>query len=249
MASSGIGDADDEGVGRMRLEAVADRLHHLEVDAEEVVAAHARLARDAGGDDADVGAGDLLVGVGALELGVELVDRARLGDVERLALGDALGDVEEHDVAELPERRQMGERPADLPGPDQCDLRPCHPRLSRSGVKTGFWLAPRPRRWQGPGCDRVRSGVAAGLLQRMHVLLPALAGGEEARHAVGAGHQDRPGAGLLGGVDLDHAVVAVQAEAPQGLAELLLRASAPRASARRRRGSPRRSRPGWRRGG
>ena len=39
-----IGDADDEGVGRMRLDALADRLHHLEVDAEQIVAAHARLA-------------------------------------------------------------------------------------------------------------------------------------------------------------------------------------------------------------
>jgi hypothetical protein len=36
----------------------ADRLHDLEVDAEQVVAAHARLARHAGGDDDHVGAGD-----------------------------------------------------------------------------------------------------------------------------------------------------------------------------------------------
>ena len=47
-----IGDADDEGVGRVLLDALADRLHHLEVDAEQVVAAHAGLARHAGGDDA-----------------------------------------------------------------------------------------------------------------------------------------------------------------------------------------------------
>ena len=53
-----VGDADDEGVRRVLGDALADRLHHLEVDAEQVVAAHARLARHAGGDDADVGAGD-----------------------------------------------------------------------------------------------------------------------------------------------------------------------------------------------
>ena len=44
--------------GRVRLDAGADRLHHLEIDAEQVVAAHAGLARHAGGDDDDVGAGD-----------------------------------------------------------------------------------------------------------------------------------------------------------------------------------------------
>ena len=89
-----VGDADDEGVGRVFLDAGADLLHHLEIDAEQIVAAHAGLARHAGGDDADVGALDRVVGVGAGELGVETVDRRRLGDVERLALRDALGDVE-----------------------------------------------------------------------------------------------------------------------------------------------------------
>ena len=54
-----VGDADDEGVRGVRLDALADRLHDLQIDAEQVVAAHARLARHAGGDDADVGAGDV----------------------------------------------------------------------------------------------------------------------------------------------------------------------------------------------
>ena len=53
---------------------------------EQVVAAHAGLARHAGGDDADVGAVDRLVGGGAGELGVEAVDRRGLGEIERLAL-------------------------------------------------------------------------------------------------------------------------------------------------------------------
>jgi hypothetical protein len=38
-----VGDADDEAVGRVRLDALADRLHDLEVDAEQIVAAHAGL--------------------------------------------------------------------------------------------------------------------------------------------------------------------------------------------------------------
>ena len=59
MASSGLVMQITKASGAWRAEALADRLHDLEVDAEQIVAAHARLARHAGGDDADVGAGDL----------------------------------------------------------------------------------------------------------------------------------------------------------------------------------------------
>ena len=117
-----IGDADHEGAGRVFLDAGADLLHHLEVDAEKIVAAHAGLARHAGGDDADAGAVDRVVGIGAGEMGVEAVDRRGLDEIERLALGNAFGDVEQHDVAELLEADEMGERAADLAGTDQCNL-------------------------------------------------------------------------------------------------------------------------------
>ena len=56
------------------------------------------------------------------ELGVEALDRRGLGEVERLALRDAFGDVEQHDVAELLEADEMGERAADLAGADQRNL-------------------------------------------------------------------------------------------------------------------------------
>ena len=81
--------------GRVFLDAGADLLHHLEVDAEQIVAAHARLARHARGDDADRGALDRLVGVGAGEMGIEAVDRRGFREIERLALRDALSDVEQ----------------------------------------------------------------------------------------------------------------------------------------------------------
>ena len=70
----------------------------------------------------DVGALDAGVVVGAGELGVEAFDRRGLGDVERLALRHALGDVEQDDVAEFLEADEMGERAADLAGADQGDL-------------------------------------------------------------------------------------------------------------------------------
>ena len=47
---------------------------------------------------------------------------ADCGEVERLALRHALGDVEQDDVAEFLEADEMGQRAADLAGADQCDL-------------------------------------------------------------------------------------------------------------------------------
>ena len=101
---------------------LADRFHDLEVDAEQVVAAHAGLARHAGGDDDHVGARDVGVVVRALVLGVEAVDRRGFGDVETLALRNAFRDVEQDDVAEFLQAGEVGERAADLAGADERDL-------------------------------------------------------------------------------------------------------------------------------
>ena len=117
-----VGDADDECVRRVLLDAGADGFHDLEVDAEEVVAAHARLAGHARGDDDHVGAGDGGIVAGAGELRVEAFDRRGFGEIERLALRDAVGDVEQDDVAEFLETGQQRQRAADLPSPDQCNL-------------------------------------------------------------------------------------------------------------------------------
>jgi hypothetical protein len=53
---------------------------------------------------------------------IDPLDRQRLEDVERLALGQAFDDVEEDDVAETLERREVGERAADVAAADQGDL-------------------------------------------------------------------------------------------------------------------------------
>ena len=108
IASSGLVMQITKASGALRLDALADRLHHLEVDAEQIVAAHARLAGDAGGDDDDVGAGDVGIIVGALELRVEAFDRAALREIERLALRHALDDVEQDDVAQFLLTRRDG---------------------------------------------------------------------------------------------------------------------------------------------
>ena len=143
MASSGLVMQMTKALRRVFLDAGADLIHHLEIDAEQIVAAHAGLARHAGGDDAHVGAFDALVGVGAAIFGVETFDRRGLRDVERLALRDALHDVEHHDVAQLLQTDEVGERAADLARADQCNL------LARHGDQTSIDGAPRNRgrRW------------------------------------------------------------------------------------------------------
>ncbi len=125
----GIGDADHERVRRVILDALADGRHDFQIDAQKIVAAHAGLARHAGGDDDDVGALDVGVGIRAPEDRVETLDRAGLRDIERLALGQAFDDVEEHDVAELLEADQVRERAADLAAADERDLVAGHEEL------------------------------------------------------------------------------------------------------------------------
>ena len=121
-----VGDADDEGVRRMLADARADRLHDLGVGADQVVAAHARLARHARGDDDDVGPGDRRIVRRAGQAGVEALDRRGLGEVQRLALRHAFNDVEQHDIAQLLEAGEQGQRAADLAGADQGDLVSSH---------------------------------------------------------------------------------------------------------------------------
>ena len=134
--------------GRMRLDAVADRVHHLQIDAEQVVAAHAGLARHAGGDDDDVGAGDVGVGARARELGVEALDRPGFGEIERLALRHAVDDVEQDDVAQFLQRGQMRQRAADLAGPDQSNLLARHGEFFRS-LRQPHVTAAQPREVRG----------------------------------------------------------------------------------------------------
>ena len=94
-----VGDADDKCVWRVGCDAFTDRLHHLQVDAKQIVAAHARLARDASGDDDDVSACDIGIIIGARDCGVEAFNRTALRQIQRLALRNAFNNVEKDDVA------------------------------------------------------------------------------------------------------------------------------------------------------
>src|SRR3984957_931627 len=106
----GIGDADNESVLRVLPDPRTDRVHNLEIDAEQVVAAHSGFAGNAGSDDGHVGAGDRGIVARAGQSRVDALYRRRLGQVERLALRHAVDDIEKDDVAELFQRRQEGQR-------------------------------------------------------------------------------------------------------------------------------------------
>ena len=98
MASSGL-----ETMMRMQfgewLHDLADYVvHDLVVGIQKVIAAHAGLAWNSGGDDDDVGVGRVGVVVRADDVGIALLDRHGLEQVETLSLRDAFDDVDEDDV-------------------------------------------------------------------------------------------------------------------------------------------------------
>src|SRR5262245_10774945 len=96
-----IGDADHEGVGCVFFYSRTDLAHHFQIDVQQIVPAHARLTRHAGGNDADVGAPDSVIAVGYDKFCIETIDLRQLRDIDSLALGNALHNVEQHDVAEF----------------------------------------------------------------------------------------------------------------------------------------------------
>ncbi len=121
-----VGDADDESFRSIFLDARANLFHHLEVDAQKVVAAHARLARHACGHDDNVCAFDCCVVVGAGIFRIKTVNRRRFGNIQSLTLRGAFRNVEKDDVAEFLQTSQMGERAADHAGADEGNLVACH---------------------------------------------------------------------------------------------------------------------------
>ncbi len=117
--------------GAVLFDRLADGPDDPGIDLDQIVAAHPGLARDAGGDDHDIGVGNLGVVVGAVDYRVVVLDRRALDDIERLALRHTLDDVDERDVAELFEPGEERQGAADLPGPDQRDLVACHAHTFR----------------------------------------------------------------------------------------------------------------------
>ena len=117
-----VGDDDDDAVGRVRDDLAHHAAHDAEVGVQQVVAAHAGLAWNAGSDDNDVGVGGVGVVVCADDLAVALFDGHGLEKIERLALRHAFNDVDEDDIGKFLGGDPMSGGGADVAGPDDCDF-------------------------------------------------------------------------------------------------------------------------------
>ena len=183
-----VGDDDQDRIGRVRRRLLDDGPDDPGVLGQQVVAAHARLAREPGGDDDDVGAGGVGVVVRAGDPGVVADDRGGLGEVEALALRQALDDVDEDDVGEAGLGDALRGRRADVAGADDGDLvaghaAPAHLRSGRTlGTSAGRAGRPgrrsrtagarrrrrRPRSWRGT-CARASRLPVVGVRVRPRV--------------------------------------------------------------------------------
>ena len=112
IASSGLETMIIIALGRMLGDAFRDRLHDLDVGGDQIIAAHAWLARNTGRNHDDIGIG----GVGVIrcpgDSGIKALDRRALCQIEHLAFDDVLlfGNVENNDVAKFPLRRPTERR-------------------------------------------------------------------------------------------------------------------------------------------
>ena len=96
-----IGDHDKNAIGR-RGDAFADHiLHDLVVGVEQVVAAHPRLAREAGSDHHNVGVCSVGVIIGATHCRIALFDGHGLQQIEAFALRHAFDNIDEHNIGQF----------------------------------------------------------------------------------------------------------------------------------------------------
>ena len=124
-----VRDDDEDRVRRRAPPPTHDGTDDPGVLGQQVVAAHPRLPGEAGRDDDDVAARGVGIVVRAEDPGVVAHDRGRLGEIETLALRQALDDVDQDDVREAGLGDPLGGGRADVPGADDGDLVAGHGRV------------------------------------------------------------------------------------------------------------------------
>ena len=96
-----IGDDDQDAIRRVLNDFADDVFHDFVVGVQQVIAAHAGLARNSGGDDNDVGIRGVRIIIGADDVRIALLDGHGFEQVEAFALRHAFDDVDEDDVGEF----------------------------------------------------------------------------------------------------------------------------------------------------
>jgi hypothetical protein len=132
-----VGDDDEDAVGGVAHGLLDDGSDDPCVLRHQVVAAHARLAGEARRDDHDVRAGRIRVVVRAGHARVVADDGGCLGEVEALALRQALHDVDEHDIGESRLGDPLGGRGTDIAGADDGNLVTRHRGWAPFGAHSG----------------------------------------------------------------------------------------------------------------
>ena len=115
---------DQDAVWRILHHFPNHRFHDVVVGVEQVVAAHARLARDARRDDHDVRVRSVFVIVGAADVGITLLNRHGFEQIETLPLRHALNDVDKNHVREFFTRNPVSRSCAYVAGSDDCYFLP-----------------------------------------------------------------------------------------------------------------------------
>ena len=151
-----VGDHDQNRVRRILHRLLDGALHHVVVGLEQIVAAHAGLAREAGGHHHQVGVGGVGVIVRAPHAHVVALDGSGLEQVQSLALRDALQDVDHDHVGELLVRQAMGHRCAHVP-------RANHGHFSAHESSALLAVNSFSYRWKSP---RVSSGSVSSEVTR-----------------------------------------------------------------------------------
>src|SRR5205814_10231423 len=132
-----IGDHDEDAIRRGG-DAFADYiLHDLVVGVEQIVAAHAGLARNAGGDHHNVGVGGIGVVIGAAHCRVPLLDGHGFQQVEAFALRHAFDDVDKHHVSQLFAGDPVSGGGADIASAHNGDFLAHVVSLERVGISRG----------------------------------------------------------------------------------------------------------------
>src|SRR5215831_9697519 len=117
----------------MRRHLADHRSENPRVLVQEVHPAHAGLAREAGRDDDDVRPCRVRVVVGSPDVRLEALHRGRLTHVQGESLGQALDDVDHHDIVrQAPLHDPHGRGGADEPAPHDGD--PHRTASSRPGT-------------------------------------------------------------------------------------------------------------------
>src|SRR3546814_10406547 len=99
--------ADDKSVRRIGLDALTHGLHDLQIDAQQVIAAHARLAGNPGCNNDDVRASDIGIIVRTLQVRIATLHRAALGDMKLAVIAPGRPATTERKAPEL-ETGEMG---------------------------------------------------------------------------------------------------------------------------------------------